>query len=169
MTRSTPTAARLAKGLGWFSIGLGLAELLLPRQTARATGLQGRERVLQAYGAREIATGLGLLLAARPVRFLWGRVAGDALDLATLATAAATDTGRARRSAQLAIGVVAGVAVVDWLSARALSATPATWRDYSDRSGLPRPASEMRGAATRSFETPRDFAVPEPLRPLAEV
>jgi hypothetical protein len=169
MTRSLSNAARLAKGLGWFSIGLGLTELLLPRQTARATGLQGSERVLQAYGAREIATGLGLLLAARPARFLWGRVAGDALDLATLAAAATTRRGPARRNAQLAIGMVAGVAVVDWLSARAVSTTPTTWRDYSDRSGLPRPAVDMRGAAASSFQTPRDYAVPEALRPLAVV
>ena len=52
-----PTPEAMAKGLGWFSIALGLAELLAPRATARATGAQHGKNLLQAYGVREIATG----------------------------------------------------------------------------------------------------------------
>jgi hypothetical protein len=40
-------------------------------------------------------------------------------------------------------------------------------RDYSDRSGLPRSADEMRGAARTDFAMPADMATPAPLRPLA--
>ena len=75
---------RAARGLGWFSLGLGLAEVLMPGAVARATGMHGRETLVRACGLREIATGLGLLLARDPTPWLWARVAGDAVDLATL-------------------------------------------------------------------------------------
>ena len=44
----------LAKGLGWFSIGFGLAELVAPQALCRALGPDGRETLVQVYGAREI-------------------------------------------------------------------------------------------------------------------
>jgi hypothetical protein len=37
-------------------------------------------------------------------------------------------------------------------------------RDYTRRSGFPRAAAQMRGAAA-NFEAPSDFRTPEPLRP----
>jgi len=36
------SADALARGLGWFSIGLGLAEVLAPRTLTRALGLDGQ-------------------------------------------------------------------------------------------------------------------------------
>ena len=69
---------------GWFSIGLGLAECLMPRTMARAVGLEGKENLLRAFGMREIATGVGLLMSRDPEPWVWGRVAGDALDLGAL-------------------------------------------------------------------------------------
>ena len=48
MQISTQTRVRAARNtarrLGWFSIALGVTELLFARQVARAAGLQGRER-----------------------------------------------------------------------------------------------------------------------------
>ena len=73
---------RLARGLGWFSIGLGLAELLLPRTLARASGLRGRETLLQVYGLREVATGLAILAARDPTPGVWSRGGGAARDQA---------------------------------------------------------------------------------------
>ena len=70
----------VARGLGWFGIGLGLIELLAPRALAKATGLQGRENILRLFGAREIASGVIILAADDPAPWLWVRVAGDALD-----------------------------------------------------------------------------------------
>lgn len=90
---------KLASGLGWFSIGLGLLELMASRRTARATGLDGASALLPLYGLREITSGVGLLAArnaADAVPWAWARVAGDALDLATLAGAAAIPAGRWR-------------------------------------------------------------------------
>ena len=48
-SRRARTAHSVARGLGWFSIGLGVAELLLPRLMSRAVGMPGRERTLQAF------------------------------------------------------------------------------------------------------------------------
>src|SRR4051812_26594880 len=46
---------RLAAGLGWFSIGLGLLELLAPRFVGRISGGDGRRTgLIRLYGVREI-------------------------------------------------------------------------------------------------------------------
>jgi hypothetical protein len=158
---------RLARGLGWLGIGLGLAELLLPRAVARSTGLRGRETLLQVCGLRELATGLAILNARDPTPWVWGRVAGDALDLATLGSALDEDNPR-RAGTAAALAAVAGVAALDVACARALSTTTralARRYDSSDRSGLPLPAAEMRGAALDDFEAPDDMRTPQALRP----
>ena len=48
-----------ARMLGWFSIGLGAAELLFPRQVSRYAGNQS-PGFLQLFGLREIAAGIGI-------------------------------------------------------------------------------------------------------------
>jgi hypothetical protein len=151
----------LARGLGWFSIGLGLAELLAPGKLARLLGMRGEETLLRLYGAREIATGIGILASPQPRAWIWGRVAGDALDLATLAARLHETLPRHQRNLALAIGAVAGVTAADIVCARGLEAPRerVPVRDYSDRSGFPRPPEEMRGAA-RDFEVPRDMRTP---------
>ena len=149
------TAESFAIGLGLFSIGLGLVELLFPRTLTRPLGMKGDEGLVRLYGLREIATGVGLLAARKRAPWLWGRVAGDALDIATLA---ANGNGR-RNSARtaLALGAVAGVTVLDAVTAESLDAPePAPTRDYSDRSGFPGGLAAARGAA-RDFVVPRDM------------
>ena len=84
-------AEQLAVGLGWFSIGLGLAELTAPDAVARFIGLRDDSTttsVLRAFGAREIGNGLAILMQPGNPTWLWSRVGGDALDLASLASAA---------------------------------------------------------------------------------
>ncbi|KAA2238167.1 cyclase dehydrase [Salinarimonas soli] len=158
----------LARGLGWFSIGLGLTELFGARSLTRALGMEGQETLVRAYGVREIATGIGILASEDPTPWIWGRVAGDALDLATLATQL-KGGNRERENIGIAIGAVAGVTALDILCAQTLSqesATPlAPSRDYSDRSGLPRSPDAMRGAALGSVHIPDDYKTPESLRP----
>ncbi len=80
----SPDPTTLARGLGWFSIALGAAELLAPGSIKRGTGAPGPASLVQAYGLREVATGAALLMADKPVRLVWARVAGDLLDIATL-------------------------------------------------------------------------------------
>lgn len=167
-TRHGQAALRKARALGWFSIGLGVAELLAPRAVARATGLQGHEVLLRAYGLREIATGIGLLATGRPSRWLWGRVGGDVLDMATLGARLHQDNPR-RVNTALALASVATVTAVDVGCAlgvqRREAEADAPLRDYSDRRGLPEIPAAMRGLAAEDFEVPEDMRIPEALRP----
>jgi hypothetical protein len=78
--------------------------------------------LLPSYGLRELACGVGILGSDRPAGWLWGRVAGDALDLATLATAALADDPTRRGRAQLALLAVVGVTALDVVCAAGLSA-----------------------------------------------
>lgn len=162
------TAIAVARGLGWLSIGLGLVDALSPGMLTRQLGMEGKEAVLRAYGLREIGTGIGILTAKDPAPWVWGRVAGDALDLATLATGLGNGNGR-RANVAVALAAVAGVAVLDGVCAQALGsqaygAAGRRIRDYSDRIGMPRAADAMRGAA-RDFQVPRDMRTPDALRP----
>jgi hypothetical protein len=170
-SRSMDPARGLARGLGWFSIALGTAEVLAPGALARALGMEERERVIRAYGVREIVTGIGILSAKDPTPWVWARVAGDALDMATLGTSV-PDNPR-KGAVGVAFAAVAGVTALDILcgqkrsSAQAALAEPV--HDYSDRSGFPRPPEEMRGVAARDFETPEDMRTPEAMRPYTQV
>lgn len=157
----------LAQGLGWFSIGLGVAELVAPQRLARFLGMEEQSELIRAYGAREIATGVGILTQDDPTPWLWARVGGDGLDLGTLALGLSRDNPQ-RGNVGVAMAAVAGVMALDFLCARSLGADR-EWAqrqifDYSDRRGLPRPPEEMRGAA-RDAPIPRDMRTPEPLRP----
>jgi hypothetical protein len=147
---SKESALDLAKGLGWFSIALGLAQLMAPQKLAESLGMRGSEPVLQAYGLREIGTGVGILAGRDPTPWVWGRVGGDALDLATLTAGLAKS--RKQENVVLAAAAVVGVTILDLMCAQALSqkqpTSPRTAiRDYSGRSGFPKPAHEMRGIA----------------------
>ncbi len=108
-----------ARGLGWFSIGLGLCEVLAGRRLARALGLEDRVTLVRLYGLREIATGIAILASGERALWLWARVAGDALDLMTLAAALKRDNPK-RRNAVIAAGNVAAVTAFDVLTARQL-------------------------------------------------
>lgn len=166
--RSQSAADKVAQGLGLFSIGLGLAELLAPRAVCRAAGLDDRqEGVVRAYGAREVATGAAILMSHDPTPWIWGRVAGDAADIATVLLGAG-DRGRARQNRDTALAALIGVTALDLLCATALTAEKGGRRtavaDYRDRTGFPRGIRTARGAA-RDFRTPRDIRGPEALRP----
>lgn len=173
-TRKQQIARQAARGLGWFSIGLGLVELMAPARTARVTGQRGRESLVRSYGMREIVTGVGLLTARNPTPWIWARVAGDALDAVTLASRA--DRSSAGRRAAWALAAVGTVAAADMASAllsqRAHAEGSASGvrevRDYSDRSGLPSPPDTMRGHALADFVAPEDMRTPAALRPFPD-
>lgn len=145
------SADNAACALAWFSIGLGMAQLLAPRLVARAAGLDRRTSLLRLYGVREIVTGVGILLAWDRKPWVWARVAGDAVDLATLSRGS-------RPNAKAAMAAVAGVTALDVGAAAALHvadrAPARPMFDYSDRSGFPRPATQMRGIARKQGQTP---------------
>ena len=89
---------RLAQGLGWYSLGIGLGELLVPGLVGRVAGLRGGGGgLMQLMGLREIATGLGLLGGRNTTRALDARIVGDVADLIALGVAFANpDNGRKR-------------------------------------------------------------------------
>ena len=119
---------RLAKGLGLFSIGLGLAECLAPRQMADLSGMprdRTSQSILRALGAREIAHGVAILSQPHQARWLWTRVGGDAIDLAVLRAAMADEAARPARLAISALAV-AGVTALDLFAAQRLGRNAAT-------------------------------------------
>ena len=111
-----PTLARL---LGWFGIALGIAEVIAPRRTAALMGTPRRSTgTLPVLGAREIASGVGILASGRPTGWLWARVLGDVLDLTVLGRSLRGSRRQRRRGRLLgAIGMVVAVAVLDLLTA----------------------------------------------------
>jgi hypothetical protein len=146
----------LAQGLGWFSVGLGLLELLAPRRLSYELGMGDRSGMIRAYGARELAAGIGILSQRDPTPWVWARVAGDALDIATLV--GALPDNRRRGNVELALLAVAGVTLLDILCAAGKATTrPIKRYDYSDRRGMPRRMSPTTPAATRDLQTQGNF------------
>ena len=146
-----------ARALGWFSIALGLAELTMPRRMTRVAGAPGLPTLTRAFGLREIGTGIGILASKDPAPWIWGRVVGDALDVATVSAGLVTQRRPVRTLTSLAL--LLGVA---WIDMKVAEAAPAkqkrssqALRDYSNRSGFPRPPEAMRGIALKpSTKTP---------------
>jgi uncharacterized membrane protein len=120
--RDETDTRRLAISLGLFSIGLGAAELIAPRAMARLIGMREDSRnvsLLRAFGAREIGSGIVILLRPDKPASLWSRVAGDAVDLAVLGSAARQQGADPNRAA-MAAAAVAGVTLLDVLCAQRL-------------------------------------------------
>jgi hypothetical protein len=102
-----------AGGLAGFSLGLGLTELVAPERVSEASGVPVSPAVVRAYGLREIAA--GALIAVNPVAGLWSRVAGDALDIGTVAFRAREGN---RRRIAVTLAMLAGVTLLDLWAAR---------------------------------------------------
>lgn len=108
----------LNKGLGWFSIGLGLAELIAGRRIAYAVGANQTPELIRAFGVREIATGAGILANPQSSAGLWARVGGDLLDAAAIGAQALRPSNPRKTAAYVALGIVAGVLLVDLYAAQ---------------------------------------------------
>jgi uncharacterized membrane protein len=111
---------QISRALGWFSIGLGLAELLAPRRVGKATGLSSHTTLLRVFGVREIISGVAILTQPRSATWVRTRVAGDVLDLAVLGTALCSSRADKRRVAAAA-AAVAGVTIADVLCSQQLA------------------------------------------------
>lgn len=79
---------KLSLGLGLFSLALGAVELFGSKKITKALDAEGHEGLVKGFGAREVAAGLGILNAPAASINVWGRVLGDAMDLAALGLAA---------------------------------------------------------------------------------
>jgi uncharacterized membrane protein len=116
--RQPDTGDRLARGLGWFSVALGVAELVAPRALGEAIGAGSHPMATRLAGLRELSVGLGLLTQPDPQPWLWARVAGDVLDLILLGAAVPDADADERARLAGAAGAVLGVTALDVYAAR---------------------------------------------------
>lgn len=133
------------RGLGWLSIGLGLAGLLAPGRLARLTGrfdTRGHRGARRLIGTRELLTGLAIVTRRRPNRWLWSRVVGDAIDLGLAFGASSWSRGRRPRRQSMTLAALGAITVVDLVS---------SYRTMRSRSGAP---SEPREGEPRKEAAP---------------
>ena len=145
---SITSAERLARGLGWFSIGLGLTEILAPRMVAKISGVRREnDGLIQLFGIREIASGVAIFMQGdQPAEALWSRVAGDAMDLTSLGIAMASPESQKARVVFAAANVLA-VTALDVLCAQQFTRNSVASRNMQTRKSLiiDQPADELIG------------------------
>ena len=127
---------QLARFLGWFSIGLGIAEIVAPRQLAELIGVEHKPGVFRMMGLREIGSGVAILSQEQPAGAVWSRVAGDLLDLALLGTQLDSDNPERGKTLAATMSVL-GVTAVDLYTAKSLS------RQYNEGNGRSRSLSPL--------------------------
>jgi len=110
---------RVRTGMGWFSVGLGTMQLLVPDGVTRLCGLPvaGTRRTTQRLiGGRELLAAGGLLTGSSGSAWMKARVVGDITDIALLTKSLRSSTRRSRTS--LALAAVIGVTAIDLIGAR---------------------------------------------------
>ena len=70
---STGLTQRLSKGVGWVSLGLGIAMTLDPRRSADVLGWADREGLTRFAGAVDLILGAGILLGRRRAPWMLAR------------------------------------------------------------------------------------------------
>ncbi len=136
---------KLAKGLGYFSIGLGLMELLMPAQVGEMIGVSNRYRAfLPVLGLREIAHGIAILNQQKPTESVWSRVGGDAIDLAYLGAAFMGEENNKNRLTGATLAVL-GVTALDVMCAQQLSS-----QDWGDDKNPTAPTTVGQPSARQS-------------------
>jgi uncharacterized membrane protein len=118
-TDSRPTSRLrhdpLVRGLGWASALLGAPQVAAPGGFTQALGVDGTSRhrvATAAVGVRELTAAAGLLARPHPA-WLWGRVGGDLMDLATLTRALKNHNGRGLGRTVAATTAVTAITVTD--------------------------------------------------------
>ena len=119
---------RVARGLGWVSIAIGVSELAATKQIARMIGVETptAEGIIRVLGVREICHGIDILSHRDPTPGIWSRVVGDVLDGVMLGIAAKKTTNPTGFAAAAAL--VTPVVVADMVEAPKLSAQ-SPWTD----------------------------------------
>lgn len=105
----------VSKGLGLYSLGMGLAELAAPTMLAKAIGIEpdfSTRLTMRLFGARELAHGIGILAKPKQAIPMWSRVVGDAIDLTFLAWAFKSKRTHTQRLVGAMVAVL-GVTVLD--------------------------------------------------------
>ncbi|SMP78496.1 SRPBCC family protein [Noviherbaspirillum suwonense] len=99
----------LQVGAGMVILGLGIAQLLAPRQVTRSTGVHAHPGVVRASGALSIASAASILTRGAPQSLGLARLASIALELTLLGSSVshAARRGRGSRLALAGAGVAA--------------------------------------------------------------
>jgi hypothetical protein len=113
---------RRGRGLGWMSLGLGVAQLATPDTVRRISGVDDSRTsraVVSLVGAWELVDAAGLLTSRRKDVWARTRVVGNSMDLTWLGMAIARRGGNRRRRLVGVAGAVVGIAAVDLRTGRA--------------------------------------------------
>ena len=158
----------LTQGLGWFSVGLGLAQLIAPRAVSRIVGVPLPPALVRLGGLRELACGLGVLTREPVAPWFQARVASDCLRLASLAGAAATRK-RGRRRIAFAMAAVGGITALDVYCTREYArADRKTPRHLRSSITVNRPAAELYRYWRNLENFPRLMPYVESVQPLGD-
>lgn len=155
----TGTPATLTKALGWFSIGLGVAQFVAPHRVARLVGAPPTTKVMtltQLMGAREIAHGVSILASRNPRPGVWSRVVGDALDIGALGAVMGSKDGDPKRAAG-ALMAVAGTTAADVYDGLKLRSAPSDVMAAEASEMRVRAAVTINRSASDIYRYWRDF------------
>lgn len=153
---TAPEMESLSRALGWLSLGLGLAQVAAPSKVAQLIGVDDDDNtitVMRLVGAREIASGIGILTQPKPTPWLWSRVGGDAMDLVLLRSAMSSPRADQNR-VSAATAAVLGIAAVDMLASSRTMVEPSAQH-------APGQARDVRAATAVTVNAAKDavFAV----------
>lgn len=159
---------RIAQRLGWFSVGMGLAQLIAPRTVCRLVGMPAVPTFMRICGLRELACGIGILTQPDRTPWLQARIAGDAMDFVALAASAAASGANGRRVA-LAMAAVGGVSALDAYCSRSLAEAEARVpRHDTDTIAVNRPVEELYRYWREFQNLPRIMPHIESVQPLGD-
>lgn len=148
-------AQRLARRVGWFSIGLGVTEFVAPGMVGRITGTRASRGWIRLGGVREIVYGVGIVSRRKPIGWLRSRVLSDFLTFVTLGKAVASpDTARLRVAGTVA--AVAGISLLDIHAVERLTAVAGEIEDDDD-SILVTKSIQISRPAAEIYRFWRDF------------
>jgi len=128
------------------SLGLGLAQVAAPNAIRRMSGVDDSatsRTMVPLVGTRELVHAAGLLTSRRTAPWVWTRVAGDAMDLTSLAVAIAQRRGQRRRRLLAVTGAVAGIAAIDVLTAVQATRRREGSMQLTATTSIRKPASEV--------------------------
>ena len=109
----------LARGLGWISIGIGLAAVAAPVPVMNVFGIGERPKLGRFLGARDLVLGAGLLRGEDKAAWVRARGVADALDAARILGGAASGAFR-RDRAPIGLAMAAGFSALSFRLARRL-------------------------------------------------
>src|SRR5690349_13122050 len=116
--KNSSAMRKIAAGLGWFSVGMGVAEIVAPGAVSKLIGVKRKSSDTRWRGVRKLAAGIGLMQAPQSGMGLLTRAGANVLELSRMRS---RSRRRGSNSGRAAIGLaaLAGVAAICVKQARA--------------------------------------------------